>query len=236
MSKKGPQRKSKALSVSKSVNVNRKTRTWAVKTKAGPHNKNSAVPLGILLRDLIKMAGNMKEADNMLNAGHVKVDGVVRKEHGFAVGLFDIVSIPAQEKAYRVLVDKKGRMFTKEMEKDSGEKLCRVEKKIAVSKAIQLTTNDGRLFKGVEANVGDTLKIKVPENKVIMIIPMKAGSKVYITAGSHSGEKADVVETMPGTISRAKIAKLKEGDKEFETIMSNLFVIGEKKEEIEELK
>ena len=236
MSKKGPQRKSRAISVSKSVKISRKTVKWAVTTKAGPHKKDSAVPLGIFLRDLVKIVKTMKEARRILSEGQVKVDGVIRKDHGFSVGLFDIVSVENADKAYRVLVDKKGRIVAKEMEKNTGEKLCRVEKKQAVTKAIQITTNDGKLFKGVDAKVGDTLKIKVPENKVISVIPMKAGIKVYIISGSHTGEKAEVVEIIAGTARRDRIVKLKEEDKEFETTASNLFAIGENKEEIEELK
>jgi small subunit ribosomal protein S4e len=236
MSKKGPQRKNKAISVPASVNINRKSREWAVKTKAGPHKKSASVPLGILLRDLLKVVKTMKEADKILYANQVKVDGIVRKDNGFSIGIFDIVSLPTAEKSYRILIDKKGRIFAKEMEKDSGEKICRIEKKIAVKKAIQITTHDGKTFKGVEANVLDSIKIKVPENKILSVLPLQANAKVYITSGSHSGETAEIVEIIPGTARREKIVKLKSGDKEFETTAANICVVGDKKEEIEELK
>jgi small subunit ribosomal protein S4e len=236
MSKKGPQRKSKAISISKSVNTNRKTKEWAVTTRAGQHKKNTSVPLGIMLRDLTGIVNTIKEADKILYQKQVTVDGVARKDHRMGVGLFDIVSLPSAEKSYRMLIDKKGRIFAKEMEKDTGEKLCRVEKKQAVKNAIQITTHDGRIFKGVDAKVGDTLKLKVPENKILSVIPIKTGVKVYIISGSHSGEKAEIVEIIPGTARRERIVKLREGEKEFETTASNIFAIGEKKEEIEELK
>ena len=236
MSKKGPQRKSKAISAAKSVRISRKTTEWTVTAKAGPHKKSASVPLGIMLRDLTGTVSTMKEADRILSEGQVKVDGKIRKDHGFSVGLFDIVSIDSAEKAYRILIDKKGRMFAKEMEKNTGEKLCRVEKKQAITKTIQITTHDGKVFKGADAKVGDTLKVKVPENKIISVIPMKPGVKVYIISGSHSGEKAEVIEVIPSTARRERIVKLKEGNKEFETTASNIFVTGESKEEIGELK
>jgi small subunit ribosomal protein S4e len=236
MSKKGPQRKNKAMSVSKSINVDRKTNTWAVTTKAGKHRKAVSAPIGMVLRDLLKITKTLKESKKILGEGKVKVDGLIIKNYSMGVGLFDIISIPLAKKAYRILIDKKGRIYAKEMEKDTGEKLCKIESKKAIKKAIQITTHDGRLFKGIEAKVGDTLKLKVPEGKIISVLPMKTGSKVYIIAGSHSGEKADVLEITPGTAKREKIIKLKEKDKEFETTAANVFVIGEGKEEIEELK
>ena len=236
MSSKGEKKKSKALSVPKSVHIHRKENVWSVKTKAGPHKKDAAVPLGIVLRDFIGIARNIKEATIMMDQGSVKVDGVIRKDHQFSIGLFDIISIEAQEKAYRVLIDKRGRLFVKEMEKESNEKLCKVAKKKMVSKGIQITTNDGRVFLGTDAKVGDSLKVKVPSNKVESVIPMKNGAFVYITSGSHSGEKAQVLEIISGTPNRDRMVKLKTEDREFETIAENVFVIGDKTVEIEELK
>ena len=236
MSSKGEKKKSKALSVSKSVHIHRKENVWSVKTKAGPHKKNAAVPLGIVLRDFIGIARNIKEANLMMDKGSIKVDGVIRKDHQFSIGLFDIISIEAQEKAYRVLIDKRGRLFVKEMEKESSEKLCKVAKKKMVSKGIQITTNDGRVFLGTDAKVGDSLKVKIPDNKVESVIPMKNGVFVYITSGSHSGEKAQVLEIISGTPNRDRMVKLKTEDREFETIAENVFVIGDKTVEIEELK
>jgi small subunit ribosomal protein S4e len=236
MSSKGEKKKSKSLSVPKSVHIHRKEKVWSVKTKAGPHKKDAAVPLGIVLRDLIGIARNMKEAHLIMDDGSVKVDGVIRKDHQFSVGLFDIISIEAQKKAYRILIDKRGRLFVKEIEENKGEKLCKVAKKKMVNKGIQITTNDGRVFLGVDAKVGDSLKIIVPGKKVESVISMKNGALVYITSGSHSGEKAEVLEIITGTPSRERMVKLKTEDKEFETIAKNVFVIGEKTAEIEELK
>ena len=68
------------------------------------------------------------------------------------------------------------------------------------------------------------------------MITLKEGALAYIVAGTHSGEKASVLEIIPGTVTREKIVKLKAEKKEFETTAKYVFVIGDKKEEIEELK
>jgi small subunit ribosomal protein S4e len=236
MSKKGETKKTKALNVSKAVHIRRKENVWTVRTKAGPHKKDLSVALGIILRNFTQLARTMKEVKAILNAGEVKINGVVRKSHQFSVGLFDIVSIEKQELNYRVMLDKAGRIILKELKNPSNEKLCKVTHKKATSKGIQLTTNDGRTFIGAKANVGDTLKIKVPENKIEEVLSLEKGSLVYIFKGSHCAEKGKVLDIVPGTIKREKLVKIQGEEKEYETTECNIFIIGKNSEAIADIK
>ena len=122
------------------------------------------------------------------------------------------------------------------MKKDSNEKLCRVENKTVTKKGLQLTTNDGITIIGTEAKVGDTLKIKLPENKVEEVLPLEVGALVYLTRGVHCSKKGKVKEIVNGTAKREKLVKIEEEGQEYETTAKNVFVIGKGHAAIEELK
>jgi len=236
MAKKGEDKKTKALNAPKAVHIHRKENVWTVRTKAGAHKKENSVALGIVLRNFTSLARNMKEAKNILRASEVKVNGRVRKEYQFGVGLFDVISIEKQKLFYRVLIDNKGRIILTEMKKDSNHKLSRVETKKATSKGIQITTNDGITLIGTNAKVGDTLKINVPENKVEEVFAMEKGAVVYITKGTHCAEQGKVVEIIPGTASRDKLIKVEQEGKEYATTAKNIFIVGKDKVAIDEIK
>ncbi|MBT4870622.1 MAG: 30S ribosomal protein S4e [Candidatus Diapherotrites archaeon] len=236
MSSKGEKKKIKALNAPKSVHIHRKENTWTVKTKAGAHKKEASVALGIALRNFTDLARNLKEAKMIMLNGDVKVNGRVRKDHQFGVGIFDVISLPKQKAFYRVLVDAKGRIILKEMKKDSEEKLCRVEKKIVTSKGLQITTDDGITIIGTDAKVGDTLKVKFPENKVSEVIPMEVGANIYITKGVHCSEQGKVAEIISGTAKRERLVKVEEKGKEYATTAKNVYVVGKGNVALDELK
>jgi len=236
MAKKGGKKKQKRLSTNKIRLIKRKERTFTIKLKPGPHNFTQSVPLGFLVRDLLNLSTNSKETKNILISGKIKIDGKIRKEPKFPVGLFDLISIEDKKENYRMALDSKGRLKTIKTEEKKPVKLCKVTaKKIKGKKEIQLNTNDGRTFieKETKLKVGDTIKISLPEQKIIEKLSEKKGNLVYVTGGSHSGQIAEIEEIIPGTINRQKIIKLKTKEKQFRTTESNVFVIGEKKPEIE---
>ncbi|MFA5357941.1 MAG: hypothetical protein WC308_03395 [archaeon] len=239
MSAKGESKSCKAVSAPKIVRLSRKERVWTIRVKAGPHKKEFAVALGVVLRDFAKLGNTLKETKKIINEGMVKINGVVRKDHQFAVGIFDIISIEKQKLFYRVLIDSKGRIVIKEMKKASNEKLCKVEGKKVTKQGIIVLTNDGRMLKNVKAKVGDTIKLSVPENKLEKVFEMKEGSIAYLINGTHAGEKAKITGIVSGTATRKKLVKMEllgEEKKEFETTVEKVFVIGDKNVELEELK
>lgn len=236
MAKKGGKKKQKRLSTNKVRRMNRKENTFTVKLKPGPHNFTQSIPLGFLVRDILKLSNNKRETKKILSAGTIKVDGKVRKELKFPVGLFDFVSIEDTKENYRIVLDSKGRLKALKTEEKKPAKVCKITgKKMKGKKKIQLNTNDGRTFieKETELKVGDSIKISLPEQKIIEKLKEKKGSLVYVTGGSHSGQVAEIEEIIPGAINRFKTVKLKTKEKEFKTTEANVFVIGEKKPEIE---
>jgi small subunit ribosomal protein S4e len=235
MSRKGENKKSKAISAPKAVHINRKDNFWSIRTKAGPHTKETSMPLGLVIRDFAKVVSTLKEAKHALQKGEVKVNGKVRRDHQLPVGLFDVVSIEKQKVFLRVVYDAKGRLTVKLSDKDLKEKVSRVVKKVMNSKGVQITTNDGRTFLGIKANVGDSVKLKLPEGKAESVLEYKAGAVAYVTKGAHSAQIATIKEIVEGTARRAQLVKLVSGKTEFETVAENVFVIGKTKSELEDM-
>jgi len=236
MAKKGAQKKEKRLSTNKVRIIERKKNTFTIKTSSGPHNTEQSVPLGFLVRDLLNLTANKKETRAVLNSEKIKVDGKTRKESKFPVGLFDFISIEDTKENYRMVLDSKGRLNPKKTEEKKAMKLCKITgKRMSKNKKIQLNTNDGRTFieNKTDLKVGDTIKISLPEQKITEKLVEKKGSLAYIIGGSHSGETAEIDEIIEGTINRNKTVKLKTKEKEFKTTEKNVFIIGEKKAEIE---
>lgn len=71
--------------------ITRKTSKWVVKPTPGAHSEERGMPLVVVLRDLLHLADKSKEIKQILHEGQVLVDGRVRKDHRFVVGMFDTV-------------------------------------------------------------------------------------------------------------------------------------------------
>ncbi|MEI7961594.1 MAG: S4 domain-containing protein [archaeon] len=235
MSNKGESKQTKSRSMPKQIHVSKKETYWIIHTKSGPHSKSTSMPLGLIVRNFAKIATTLREAKSVLNHGEIKVNGVIRKDHQFPVGLFDVVSVEKQKLFFRVLLDDKERLILKTIEKESKEKVSKVTKKIMTSKGIQLTTNDGRTYFGIKADVEDSLKIKLPEGKVEETIKFEEGAVAYVTKGAHASETATVKGIVSGTARRKELVKLANKDEEFETIAENVFVIGKGKSAMAEM-
>ena len=83
--------------------IKRKESRFVLRVRPGPYSKRKAYPLGIILRDILKVSTTMHEAEMIANTGVIKVDGVIRRDINFAVGLMDVVEIIPTGQAYRFI-------------------------------------------------------------------------------------------------------------------------------------
>jgi len=211
--------------------IARKAHKWVVTSRPGPHK--TCMPLAIILRDVLKLGDNIKEVKHMLNDGQVLVDGVVRRDHRFPVGIFDVISIPAVKKHYRMLFDSKGR-FTLIPIKDPNLKLCRVNDKTVVRGGkIQLNLHDGsNVIATNECRPGDSIVLELPQRKIKQHLERKPGNLAIIIGGRHLGEVGTIKELRLLRSSQPNMVAM-ESDKEFEVIEDYVCVVGVKKPAIE---
>lgn len=107
MGRKGPHRGLKRSKAPKHWKIARKENKWTIKPHPGPHNKE-AIPLAFILRDNLGYAHTLREAKHILNERKVMINGKVRTDFKFPVGIMDVVEIPLTSQFYRVLPNRKG--------------------------------------------------------------------------------------------------------------------------------
>src|ERR687883_116519 len=211
--------------------IKRKQSQFVLRVSPGPHPKDRAYPLGMVLRDVLKVAGTMHEAERILNAGKVKVDGNVRRDPNFAVGLLDVIEI-ATGQAYR-LVPKNSMLLTA-IAIDNSEKnlkLVKVTSKTIIrGKKIQYGFHDGKsLISELQLKVGDTCVIELPEIKVRDHLAFVNGVTALIITGENAGNIGKIEGIQDGIFSLPKRALVLSGDRSVELPVEMVMVVGSDK-------
>ncbi|MDP2666750.1 MAG: S4 domain-containing protein [Candidatus Diapherotrites archaeon] len=233
MAKKGNPTKQKRLAVAPIRHLQRKRHVWAIRQNSGGYTRETSVPLGFVVRDLLKIARTLREARQIISAGNIHVDTIPRKEYRYPVGLFDIISIPTVKKQYTLLLDGKGRLMTRETPADrAGQKPVKIVRKTRVKgNKILVQTQDGYVYSpnnDVLMKVDDSVIVQMKDGHVMgEHLPLQKGSRVFIIGGTHVGEVAKVEEIVPGTMKRKKLVNLAEGKEKFQTTIRNIMVIDE---------
>ncbi|MGB9133833.1 MAG: 30S ribosomal protein S4e [Methanosarcina sp.] len=223
----------KRLSIPKSWKVGKKGYKWVSTTRSGPHSQARSLPLGIILRDILKLVNNSREGKRILSEGKVLVDGVPRKDLRFPIGLFDVITLPLLNESYRMLQDEKGRLTLHKLNETNVNKLCRINDKTTLKGGkVQLNLSDGTNILGSnEYGTKDSLILSIPDKQVVKHLQFKVGNLAMVVGGQHSGELGKIKEIREVKSSRHNTVTIS-GDKEFETIEDYVIVIGEDKPEI----
>lgn len=226
----------KRLASPRAWKIPKKSSTWVPKPIAGAHGIEKSIPLGVMLRDYVKVVDTMTEAKRVIGNREIRIDGRVATSHKTPIGLMDVVSIPKMEKNYRVVLDTHGRVALTEINATQAAwKLCRVENKTVVSGGrLQLNLHDGRnvIVKETNYKTGDVLKLAIPDQKVVGHYAFGKGMTALITGGTHVGEFAKVDELEVIRSPRPNLVSLKAGEAPFSTVKPYVFLVGKDKPEI----
>lgn len=223
--------------------IHRKEFQWTVKPSAGPHSLEKCLPLSLVLRDILGLAENRKEAEKVISQGKVYVDGKVRRKDTFPVGLMDVISIPDLNKFYRVMPSHKGLFLNPISKEEASFTLFRVEGKTLVKNgASQIALHDGSnlLVKGEEPEspqkvvyeTFDTLKLGIPEKQVLDKLKTKKGNLAVITGGKNIGKYGRIVEIEKTEAKKRRHALVVIEDEKgnrYQTILDFTFSIGDAK-------
>lgn len=227
----------KRLAVPRSWHIAKKEAVFAVKPRPGPHSVENSLPIGVVIRDYLKLCDTLTEAKRLLAQEQVLVDGKPVSAHNHGVGFMDTISVPKMEAHYRVLVDYHGRLVLQSINAAAaGWKLCRIEDKTTITGGkTQLNLHDGRnvIVKEQAAHkTGDVLKIKLPEQKVMDHFAFKSGAPVYVIGGSHTGRLATLGERAITKSPKPNLVDIKVGEEPSSTIQGYVFVVGNAKPEV----
>jgi len=223
----------KRLPAPRSWKITRKEYVWAYKPRPGPHGAAQAIPLAMALRDMLRVAGNAREAERLVFSRSVLVDGRVVTDPKFPVGLMDVLTLVSTKESFRMILDARGKLTLLPIESaEAAWKLCRVRGKSMVRGGkFQVQLHDGRtiLLPKSEYTTGTTLKVALPLQSVIAALPMAEGNIALLTGGQHAGELVHVARVEKTRNPRANVVHFQEG---FSTVVDYVFVVGTQTPEI----
>ncbi|HMF33956.1 MAG TPA: 30S ribosomal protein S4e, partial [Candidatus Lokiarchaeia archaeon] len=211
-----------------------------VKARAGPHPLEQALPLGHIVRDILQLGANAREARKIIKSGEVLVDGTIRKDVKFPVGIMDVVKIPKIEKQYRILpVIGKG-FYPVEISAEEAEyKLVRIENKTTIKGGhIQLNLHDGRNIvirvsdprnpeEAKQYKTMDVLKIAVPTQQILEQIPLQIGNTGIVFSGHNFGQTGTITDIAKRFGVNASVIGINNDKNEHvETLYNYMFVVG----------
>lgn len=218
----------KSIAASNLLAYRRKNRKYVTRPSPGPHGVKKCVTLNALLRDMLNYAKTTKEAKKILDCGDVIINGSVRKDHKFPIGIMDVIAIKKEDKHYRLLYGKGGKFELKHITKEEAHTVPYkvIGKKILKDKKIQLNLYGGKniLVNDNKYCTGDTVLLD-NTNKITSHLKLEKGATVYILGGKHVGVKA----TLEGIHKYGKLQpdriSLKKDKDTFETLKEYAFVV-----------
>jgi small subunit ribosomal protein S4e len=221
------------------LQIHRKTHVFTVKPEAGPHSKRFCIPLGILLRDILKISNNFRESKFILNSSKILVDKKIESNHRYPVGLMDVIEIPDMNKAYRVFPSSKHGLVLSEITKDEAKfKLCRIEKITTLTGGhLQLNLHDGRNIKikvddpktkpNIPYKTRGTLKISIPDQAILDYYPMDVQSYTIVFKGKNIGKMGKLASISKRFGVNASTAEIEqENGEKISTAYDFTFVLG----------
>ena len=205
-------------------------KTWPVHRKGTKYvvrpnsNGEHGIPILIVLRDILGVAQNRKEVKRAIFMKNILVDGRPARSENQSILLFDTISLVPMKKFYRLTMGKNGKFRVEEIsEKDSMRKIMKItDKKTLKGKKVQLNFLEGRNFiSEIKCNTGDSVVMDFSGKKIEKVIPLKAGSRVFVYSGKHTGENGEMINFDKKT----KTAEVKFDDKTVRVLTKQLVAI-----------
>ena len=229
MANMGSRKHLKRYKAPKTWPIHPKEDTWTVKPSPGSHSIDDSLSLTLIIRDILGLADNSREAKRIINSGNVLIDGRIVKDYKFPVGFMDIIEIPKTGEIYRVLLDNKGRLQLKQIE-ENNSKLCKIVNKSTIKGGkTQLNLHDGKNVIVEEDNygVGDVLVLSIPDNEILDSFPLKEDATILVTGGKHTGEIGSINEIIVNESSNPNTITVENNSNDtFLTLKDYAFVIG----------
>jgi len=215
------------LNAPKSWPIKKKGIKFVKRPNPGPHTLRKCMPLSILMSHILKYARTNKEIKKVLHEGNILVNGKIRKDPAYPVGVMDIISAPILKEHYRVLFNEKGKFTAVKInEKESKEIMLQINDKVLIKKGkIQLNFSNGTNLlvpKGTYKTF-DTIVISFDDKKVQKHYTFEKGANVYLDGGKRIGTVGKIEEI------KEKNVMIKSDKLSFETAKRFCFVIGDVK-------
>ncbi len=216
----------KRLAAPKWWPIERKTHKF-ISVPRGSHPNKKSIPLIVIIRDVLKVADDAKEAKKIIKEGEILVDGKKRKDTNYGVGFLDVINIPKMNKSWRV--SPQGGFKLIEVD-DANLKVCKItDKKILKGGTIQLNLDDGKnINTDKKLSTQNSIIIQLPELKIIKELKLEKGALALVLGGKNAG----LVSKIQEIDKEQRRVWLKKGEVNVEVPLKLIIIIGTDKPEI----
>jgi small subunit ribosomal protein S4e len=218
----------KRLASPRTWRIERKSNVFVTKPLPGPHNRSTSVPFTVFFKDMARLGTTTRDAKYVLFNKTVLINGSRLKDHRRPVGFMDVVTITDIDKHYRIVINKQGKLISKEVSKDETAVIFKIKDKTLIKGGkIQLNLMNGSnlLVDKDDYKTGDSITFK--EKKVQQHFKLTKGAFIYLMGGKHKGDQGIVED-----IKDEKIIFKNKDNETIETLKRYAFVIGDKKPSI----
>ena len=209
--------------VPKSWPVYRKGTKYVIRPKS---DIESGIPLLVVLRDMLNVVQNRKEARRSIFLKQILVNNKIPKDEKKSLLLFDTMSLIPAKKNYRLDLSEKGKFQLKEInENEINRKAVKVvNKRMLKGKKVQLNLHDGRnILSDMKCEVNDSVLLNFSEKKIEKCLPLKENSEAVVFAGKHSGKRGNI----KSLDRKKKIAEMEADKKErINVLIKQIIVVG----------
>lgn len=157
----------------------------------------------------------------------------------------DVITVPRLKQAFRVLPTIGEKLTLHPITEDEAQfKIVRINgKRLVKGGKLQLNSHDGRSFlfdlsdvrrdkKLKKYNVGDSLKISLPDQEILEHLPLKEGMYGLIVFGKNMGKVGKIEKITPGTAFQKPLVTLSYDGHEVTTLLEYMIIIGKDEPEI----
>ena len=209
--------------------IERKHSRFVLKVRPGPHSKSTAYPLGVVLRDILKVCKTMQEAKKIVTSRKIKIDGRICLDVNRGIGLMDVLELVPTGEAFRFIAKDSDVLRPVSIpNQEKASKIAKVSSKVKIKGGkLQYGFHDGKTIISDEVmNVGDSCVVSLPELKVSTHIPFEKGCSALITRGENAGVIGKVEDVREGVFSLPKRALLSYGNKSVELPVDIVIPVG----------
>jgi small subunit ribosomal protein S4e len=128
----GPKKHMKRVAAPSHWMLDKLNGKYSVRPSTGPHKLRECIPLSIVLRNRLRYALSGKDVLSIVKdkEGLIKIDGKIRRDPTYPLGIMDVISIEKTGEFFRLLYDVKGRFQVNKIDAKEGSfKLCKVKSK-----------------------------------------------------------------------------------------------------------
>ena len=170
--------------------IARKKSMFVIRPYPSGLSMDYTLPLGFVLKEIIKIARNNKEAKYLISNKKVLINNKAVSDVKSPLKLFDTLSVPEMDKYYRISLSNKGKLILVDIDADEAKKTISkiINKRLIKKGRTQFNFMDGtNLLSEENYPMKSTIVFELPSRKVLSILTFEPGSKLFVIKGSHIG-------------------------------------------------